>query len=206
MAETPQIMDLDGSRAGATNRAWTVQETRFSRIAPRDTGLVVTQNYDSTAGSSSKRLSGAKVVVQTFAIIASRLDEPPGREANEQARILDPQDILVRVQQLKTLKDGWLDGSGLAPSMDGLDWLAAALNKHYPVDLALPFIYPTPEGGVQLEWPFSPQEPSLQIDLNRKTGEWHALVDTDECELLDLNYEASWRKMIGRLAVMSGVA
>jgi hypothetical protein len=116
--------------------------------------------------------------------------------------IVDPQDIPARLDELRTLKDGWLDGSGLAPSAKGLDWLATALDQYYPDNLPLPYFYPVAEGGVQLEWPIKPQEVSLEIDLAQKSGEWHVLnIDTNAEELKSLNLadEAAWSWVIKRL-------
>lgn len=53
---------------------------------------------------------------------------------------------------LRALKDGWLDGEGLAPPSYGLDWFDAAFARFYPADAPRPYVYPMPDGGVQLEW------------------------------------------------------
>ena len=105
------------------------------------------------------------------------------------------------------MKDGWLDGRGVAPDRDGLDWLAGAIESRYPEDLPLPHVYPVAEGGVRLEWGVTPQEVSLEIDLDRKSGEWHALnldTDAEEMKTLDLGDEAAWSWLIGRLTEMAG--
>jgi hypothetical protein len=64
-----------------------------------------------------------------------RLGRLQGIEAIERATLLDPNDIPFRLEQLKSLKDGWLDGRGIAPSPAGLDWLAGAIEARYPEDL-----------------------------------------------------------------------
>ena len=71
------------------------------------------------------------------------------------------------------------------------------------------YIYPVAEGGVRLEWSIGPQEVSLEIDLGRRSGEWHALnLDTgeDESRTLNLDDEAAWNGMIDRLTEMVGAA
>lgn len=60
---------------------------------------------------------------------------------------LDPLDVRARLDDLRALSDGWLDGTGVAPPHAGLDWLASAFDRHFPDDLPLPHLYPTPEGG-----------------------------------------------------------
>ena len=73
-----------------------------------------------------------------------------------------PLDIAAQLEELRNLKDGWADGIqhpsdwgsgyGKAPRHDGLNWLWDRLEREYPDDLPLTCIYPTPEGGVQMEW------------------------------------------------------
>jgi hypothetical protein len=121
--------------------------------------------------------------------------------------VVDPRNIPARLDELRTLKDGWLDGGGLAPSAKGLDWLATALDEHFPDNLPLPYVYPVAEGGVQLEWPLKPQEVSLEIDFGQKSGEWHVLnIDTNAEELKSLNLaeEAAWSWVIKRLTELVG--
>ena len=53
-----------------------------------------------------------------------------------------------RLNELRTLEDGWLDGKGVAPSSTGLDWLEQRFVSNYSEELPSPFLYPTAEGGV----------------------------------------------------------
>ncbi len=122
---------------------------------------------------------------------------------------LDPHDIPARLDELKALRDGWLDGRGIAPAHAGLDWLAGEIKARYPVDLPLPYVYPVAEGGVRLEWSIGSQEVSLEIDLGQRSGEWHALnLDTgeEESRTLNLDDKAAWNGMIDRLTEMVGAA
>lgn len=48
-----------------------------------------------------------------------------------------------RSDETRQLMDGWLDGAGLAPRSDRLDWFVAAFERHYPDELPPPRIYPT---------------------------------------------------------------
>ncbi len=118
----------------------------------------------------------------------------PGSNA-KLAMILDPLDIRARVDELKLLRDGWLDGAGTAPSQHGLDWLAEAFERHYPDGAPLPYLFPTPEGRILAEWSLKPWALSLDIDLAVKTGEWHALhlnTDAEESRGLDLASATDW--------------
>ena len=117
----------------------------------------------------------------------------------------DPMDIDRRLDELRELEDGWVDGIqaasdwgngyGKAPSAEGLDWLSAQFAAHYDEELPKPYLYPMPEGGVQAEWSIGPNAPSLEIDLETHVAEWHNLnFDTDYAseKLLDLNDPDGW--------------
>ena len=61
------------------------------------------------------------------------------------AKTLHPLDIPAQLDDFRHMQDGWLEGEGLAPSHDGLDWLTATFTQRYQTELPLPYIYPTPE-------------------------------------------------------------
>ena len=125
-----------------------------------------------------------------------------GIESVEHISILDPLDIGARIDEFKLLKAGWLDGQGIAPSHSGLDWLTGAMNRFYPDDLPLPYLYPTPEGGIQAEWSHKPWEISLEINLDARMGNWHALNlddDAEQIETLNLDDASSWQWLNGEI-------
>jgi hypothetical protein len=104
-------------------------------------------------------------------------------------------EIGPRLDELRALKDGWLDGLGKALPPQGLDWLAGVLKRHYPGGLMPPHFYPTTEGGVQAEWTLRPWEILLEIDLATRVGQWHALnlQSGDEVSReLNLEQDTSW--------------
>lgn len=119
-------------------------------------------------------------------------------EAVEHIHVLDPLDVDARLDELKLLKTGWLDGSGDAPSHAGLDWFAAAFNRTFPDDLPLPHLYPTAEGGVRAEWSISGRELSLDVTLTERSGHWHSLdmgTDAEYAETLFLSDAAGWNRV-----------
>ncbi len=119
----------------------------------------------------------------------------------------DPLDIDARLGELKLLQAGWLDGQGIPPAHDGLDWLSEAFDRHYPDDLKLPYLFPTPEGHVLAEWSLKPWSPSLEIDLATKRGEWHALnldTDAEDTQDLDLTNADDWRELTRRIRNLGG--
>lgn len=118
-----------------------------------------------------------------------------GFESIEHVGFLDPLDIPTRLYELRSLKDGWLEGRGKALHLDGLDWLAKAFEDQFPADLALPYMYPTAEGGIQAEWTISSTEITLNIDLSSRKAEWHSVhLDThkEHSQNLDLSTGDGW--------------
>lgn len=111
-------------------------------------------------------------------------------------------DVSAQLDDLRNLKDGWYDGDGLAPSHEGLDWLDARLSNEYPDHLPLPRIYPTFEGGVQLEWSIGPNDASLEVNLSGYSGYWHNLnlrTVEDEERLLNLEDSGEWNWLNAKL-------
>ena len=115
---------------------------------------------------------------QTTTHPTSPIAEPP-------APSQDPLDIPSQLSDMKRLDDGWADGMqpaaqwgdgyGKAPVHHELDWLAAQFASRYDSELPRPYLYSTPEGGVQAEWPIGSNEASLEIDLATHTAEWYCL-------------------------------
>jgi hypothetical protein len=127
---------------------------------------------------------------------------PPGDPATNGHYVIDPLDVRTRLTEFKLLRAGWLDGVGVAPSPEGLDWLAAAFEQHWLSDLPRPHLYPTAEGGVRAEWSLLPHELSLDIGLSARTGVWHALNlddDSDESRTLNLNQASVWDWLAGEV-------
>lgn len=104
-------------------------------------------------------------------------------ESVEHLNPVDPLDVELRLDELSQIKTGWLNGKGLAPDIEGLKTLANAFDRLFSADLPLPYLYPTPEGGVQAEWSTDTWDVSLEIDLKTQQSELHALnVEKGEVE------------------------
>ena len=128
------------------------------------------------------------------------MNHPTKPEAVLRAAPLDPLDIGMRLDELRGLEDGWLYGNdGKAPCEKGLDWLEEAFRLHYTGKAPLPYLFPTPEGGIQAEWPIKPFNISLEIDLATKQAYWHSLnLETDEDEEEDINLtdDKGWQWLV----------
>lgn len=117
--------------------------------------------------------------------------------------------IASRLNELRQLQDGWLEGKGKAPSPAGLDWLLRAFRSNCAVDLPAPCLYPTAEGGVQAEWSLGAIEISLDIDLETHRGYWHELnLDTrdDASMQYDLDTWEAWQEIASRVERFQGVS
>ena len=139
-------------------------------------------------------------------MLLSMASHGAGAESIEHMGLVEPLDVSAQLDDLRRLKDGWLDGHGTAPASGGLDWLDRAFNRHYPDDLPLPHLYPTAPGGVQAEWTLGPNEITLEVDLDRRSGYFHVLHvedDADEERNIELGDESGWRELAGLISSMS---
>ena len=131
-----------------------------------------------------------------------------GVEPVEQVSRLDPLDIHSRLEELRRLEDGWLDGDGKAPVSDELEWFEAGFDRHYPDNLPLPYLYPTTEGGVRAEWSLPNCEISLEVNLVARRADWHSLdleTHADDLRELDLDNESDWAWIASEIRSMAKV-
>ncbi len=119
---------------------------------------------------------------------------------NSIANIFPPNslDVPFSLEALKKLEDGWLDGDqGVAPDSEGLDWLGNLFAKYFPDHLPLPYTYPTPNGGVRMEWSFSNVEIEFEIDMLTRTGEWFrfntSIDDDGYIHEIELENSENWK-------------
>lgn len=149
---------------------------------------------------------GIRVILQGIGRF-NRQNRLLGFESIEHINLLDPLDIPSRMDEFRSLKNGWFDGKGIAPNHNGLDWLSLSFDHRYPDDLSLPYIYPTEEGGIRAEWSLGMNEVSLEINLETHQGNWHKLnleSDSDEEVTLDLDDNAGWNWIITQIRCMEG--
>ncbi len=75
-------------------------------------------------------------------------------------------DFQGRIDELRKLEDGWLDGNGFAPSAELFQRIDALLTEViYEHNTYVPYLYPTPEGGIQAEWQFREGQVSVEIEF-----------------------------------------
>ena len=129
-----------------------------------------------------------------------------GLQSVETINLVDPLDVPKRLDEIRDLNDGWLEGDGYAPSQSGLDWLAEIFTNFYPNDVPLPYTYPTFEGGIQMEWSLGRNAVALEIDLNTHIAEWSWInrsSDAEHEQNLNLDDERSWSWLSGEIRRMS---
>ena len=130
-------------------------------------------------------------------------------ESVEHITPLNPLDVTLRLKEISKLKDGWLDGKGIAPSPDKLHELATCFEAYFDAALKLPHLYPTAEGGIQAEWSLpNDWEITLEIDLNTKAASFQAVrlktKDSQDHEL-DLSSDIAWKTLNELLVSLGGV-
>ena len=127
-------------------------------------------------------------------------------ESVQDVQMLDALDVEAQLDDLGTLREGWLDGDGIALDKDGLKWFSATFADLYPADLPLPHLYPTPIGGLQAEWSLHGCEMDLEVDLKTHHGTWDESGPGDDAFELELDLEDSndWVRLGERVRARLG--
>jgi hypothetical protein len=126
-------------------------------------------------------------------------DQPLHITETQHVEALDPNDVTARCEELALLKTGWCDGGGVPPDREGLKWFNTAWEALERDALPQPYIYPTEDGGIQLEWTIANSEISAEVDLASKTAVLRsvdvATGDMKESEA-DLSVDAGWHALM----------
>lgn len=151
------------------------------------------------AAHSALGAYGESLVMVEGAVVRDQSDNRKRIEQVTRIEPLDALDVPARLEGLGLLRDGWLDAEGVRPSTAGLTWLSKAWTEHWPEDIPLPFVYPTPAGGVQLEWSMPATSVSVDIDLTKQFAELLSSRTADgellEEDGLDLSSPAGWQAL-----------
>jgi hypothetical protein len=176
---------------------------------PRVIAPIATQHMQTVLEAFNGYKQGARILLQGIGRY-NRYDRLQSLEAVEHLSLLDSNDVTARLEELRALRHGWLDGKkGFAPNNMGLDWLANGFKTHFPDGLPLPYLYPTAEGSIQAEWSVNDYEITLEFDIDNHRGEWHALNMITEDEVtreLALDEDTAWQWFIGEINNLAGGA
>ncbi len=183
------------------NMNFEVQTTDGRKIR----GPVAAQHFDTIMEAFNGYRMGVRLLLQGIGRF-NRSERLLGFDSIEHVTILDPLDVPSRLDELRHLKHGWLEGQGVPPAHEGLDWLSQSFCRCYPDALPLPFLYPTAEGGIQAEWTLADYEITLNIDLTNHIGHWHILdmkTDDEKVKALNLNNSKDWEWFARRISEMA---
>ncbi|MDY0227448.1 MAG: hypothetical protein RBR38_11555 [Desulfomicrobium apsheronum] len=197
--EYTEIISLRGSIYEANQRTNSFELLLANGTKVR--GALDSQHWEYIMEAFQGFKNGSKVSISCVGLF-SRYSALKQILSIESISLLDPNDIDARIDELRCLKAGWYDGKGFPISPDGLSWLSNCFVLDYG-DNPLPFMYPTPEGNVFLEWSFSTHDISLEISFEDHRGEWHDLnILTKEYEefTLDLDKFESWKIINDKIA------
>ena len=167
-----------------------VADGHFELELPNGTKLKapLEQQHSATVLEAMGEYRKKRIVAVKGVLRIDRNGNPKGVDSVEQMTILDPLDIETRLEELAALKDRWLDGKGVALDRTGLRALSEAFEENFASDLPLPYLYPTPEGGVLAEWTLEPWAVSLEIEIPSQTAQYQAAnLSSDESTDLELN-------------------
>ncbi len=202
LEEHTQAVVLRGSvpEADQDSMRFQLQQIHGHRVS----GQIPEQHFDSIMEAFASYRDGARLLVEGIGRY-SQQGQLLRLDSVERVMALAPLDVTAQLDDLRNLEDGWADGVqyagdwgkgyGKAPSHAGLDWLSARFTDEYPDDLPRPYIYPTPEGGVQLEWRVGTYDISLEVELEARVGDWHNLNMEDieaDTRLLNLDDSRDW--------------
>ena len=210
--DTTQDIEIVGSISELDQASLTLKilpvagRTIEASIAPEhlDSALKIFNGY--RRGSQAEfhgiaRLNPAGTVVEFTSLSRLKIIETPSN-------------ISRQLDDIRALKNGWLDGEGRAPSQSGIDWIESRLYRYLPADLPRPYLYPTEVGGVQLEWSIESNEVSVEINLESHLGVWHQLdlksqrdlqpLDEREREF-NLDQSSAWEWIIRQINSMRGI-
>jgi len=105
----------------------------------------------------------------------TEVDELTPEQSAEQANALD---IESRLETLAQLGEGWLDDDKGRPiAHDLIERVAAILQDMVDRFGTLrPYLYPTPDGGLQAEWSLPGAEVSVEFTSDGETAVFYALM------------------------------
>lgn len=171
-------------------------EERWQRVAAKRAKLDEVSSFH-ISPIEKERLPKMSVSVSSYLQKKRSLPTPPMSTPRTQlvTAIADPLDVPARLREFHAMEDGWYDGEGVAPRTEGLDWFAAIFTRYYPDDIPLPYTYPTPEGGIEMEWSIGGHSVILEVDLSTRQGDYLGFDDTSDVEntrTLNLDSVDSW--------------
>lgn len=82
--------------------------------------------------------------------------------------------LVSKIDALASLADGWLEGNGIAPTSDNLNWFTNEVANNFPESLEYPSVAPSEEGHVILEWIRPKARIELEVNFSDQKLELYA--------------------------------
>lgn len=83
-------------------------------------------------------------------------------------------EMVERIASLYDLKDGWLEGRGVAPKDESIDWLIGEMISDFPRDLEYPAVVPAEDGNIVFEWIRPHARIELEVNFSEQQLEIYA--------------------------------
>jgi hypothetical protein len=104
----------------------------------------------------------------------------------------DSKRVVDRINKIRmTVKDGWCDGDGLAPTpiaLDNSEWYIIRLQESSRIILD-PHIFPTIPGGINAEFVIGTSSIDINFDPDGKTIEMYGTNNKDFDKLIQIDDE-----------------
>ncbi|HBE22618.1 MAG TPA: hypothetical protein DDW21_04070 [Verrucomicrobiales bacterium] len=137
---------------------------------------IVTFNFDDRFFADLKEaLGNARLAVSLKGIGVFDLnDRLTGIPEIAHLEVVANPEMVDRIATLYELKDGWLEGGGVAPVPENLDWLIGEIIREFPPDLEYPSVVPTEEGNIVFEWIRPHTRIELEVNFSEQQLEIYA--------------------------------
>lgn len=189
------VVEVDASK-----ERFTVELGNGNKVAgPFPPGLYTT----AIAAMNAYKERRDRAIVHCVARFAAANDTIQNIEEVEDIELVEFGSLFKRIDYLKTLKAGWLDGEGEAPTEKHLDKLALSFAQNWSEAAAIPKLYPTPTGGISAEWANGSWETSLEMDFTTGVAVYGSLdVSTGEEETFEISLSKpdDWAKVCTAVA------
>lgn len=157
-------------------------DKRQARIRKRETGrcVLVPTTADSEALLGDIASDGRTDLVRVVGTVRRNADGDLAGFVGDLtfSRIGGPS-LAARLVELEKLQDGWLDGAGKAPRpvlfRRAADIAWTIVER---LGLSRPYVYPTPDGGLQFEWDLDGDR-GLEVTVRHIRNGWEAAVLAD---------------------------
>jgi len=120
----------------------------------------------------------------------------------EQLECLPHYKLVSAIDALSSLKPGWLEGHGIAPQIDNLNWLSNEVAKSFPESLEHPSVAPTEEGHVILEWIRPHSRIELEVNFTDSALELYSSNLTTNQFIEETFARDQWGDAFARIATL----